>query len=151
MPPWQRYKSLAVLGVVGAAALTWVLAFETGSASGDWNAEWAGSPTETRGKSVYIGSKIVETNQERDQRLAPANKDLRDDLGTMKKEVLGDSHKTRGEDVRGEHRAPPPGYDYTAREACLQMKMQFPERYRDVDCMADKYDGVDPWWQVGGH
>ena len=145
MPAWERYKPLAVIGVVGAAALTWVLVFETGWANGDWNAEWAG-PTDTRGKSVYIGNKLVETNEEREKRLAPGAKDIKDDLRTMRQGVLGDGHKTRGDDVRGERRAPPPGYDYNPREACMQMQMQFPERYRNVDCMDDKYDSTEPWW-----
>jgi len=148
VPPWQRYKSVAVLGVVGAAALTWALAFAMGWGDSDWNTEWS-SPTETRGKSVHIGSRPVETNQEKEQRLAPANKDLRDDLGNLKKEVLGDGHKTRGDEVIGQRRPPPSGFDYNPREACMQMQMQFPERYRNVNCMDDKYDSPDPWWQSG--
>jgi hypothetical protein len=140
---------VALIGVVGAAALTWVVAFETGSVNGDWNAEWS-SPSETRGNTVYIGNGHVETTEEREKRLAPAAKDLRDlkdDLGTMKRSVLGDGHKTRGDDVRGEHIAPPPGYDFNPREACQHMQMTYPERYKNVDCMSDKYNSSEPWWQ----
>ncbi len=96
---------------------------------------------------MHIDDRHVETTEEREKRLAPAAKDLRDDLGTVKRDVLGNGHKTRGNEVRGERRAPPPGYDYNPREACLQMKMTFPERYQKVDCMDRKYDSTDPWWQ----
>ena len=140
------------VGVVVAAALTWFFAFRTGWASSDeWNQEW-NNPSDTRGKGVYIGNKIVETPVEREERLAK-ERSLRSELGAVKRSVIGDSkQKTiRGNDIVPERPPPPPGFDFNPRDACIQMKMEYPERYGKVDCMSDKYDSVDNWWEVGPH
>jgi hypothetical protein len=149
MPPWERVKPLVGVGVLVAAALTWVFAFRTGWASGDWSDnEWK-LPSDTRGKTVYIGNKDVETTLEKEKRKAIKNKDLREEVGNMKKSLLGDHRKTRGDDIVPESPPVPEGFEYNPREACLQMKMEFPERYGGVDCMSDRYDNPDPWWKVG--
>jgi len=150
MPSWERLKPVAGVGVVVAAALTWVLAFRTGSASSDeWNQEWNLS-AETRGKGVYLGNKEVETPVEREKRLAKA-RILNGELGAMKKTVLGDKEKVRGNDIVPARPPPPPGYNFNPREACIQMKMEYPDRYQKVDCMSEEYDGVDPWWETDRH
>jgi len=148
----NRVKPLVAAAVVVATGLTWVFAFRTGWASSeDWNDEW-NNPSATRGKGVYIGDKLVETPVEREQRLAK-ERALRGELGAVKRSVLGESKKTRGWDIVPESPPPPPGFDFNARDACLQMKMEYPERYGNVDCMSDRYDTLDPWWQSGrgGH
>jgi hypothetical protein len=146
MPSWERLKPVAVAGVVVATVLTWVFAFRTGSASSaEWNQEWNGG-----GKGVYIGNKEVETPVEREKRLAK-DRILNGELGAMKKSVLGDKDKVRGNDIIPERPPPPPGFNFNPREACLQMKMEYPERYGNVDCMSDDYNGVDPWWETSRH
>jgi hypothetical protein len=152
MPSWDRLKPVAGVGVVIAAALTWVFAFRTGvTSSNDWNQEW-NIPSDTRGKGVYIGNREVETPIEREKRLAKMRL-LNGELGAMKKNVLGDKDKVRGNEIVPERPPPPPGFNFNPREACIQMKMEYPERYGNVDCMSDQYDGVDPWWETSrsGH
>lgn len=144
MPPWERLKPVAVVGAVVAAGLTWALAFNNGWSSSDWNQEWH-NPSDVRGKSVYIGNKEVETTDEREKRLAKS-KLLREEAGTVKKSILGDRRRTRGDDIIPENPPLPEGFDYNPREACQQMKMEFPERYGNVDCMSDRFDNPDPWY-----
>jgi hypothetical protein len=148
MLPWV--KPLAAVGVVVAAAATWVLVFRSGWSSTDWDNEW-NVPSATRGKTVYIGSKDVETTADREKRLAIKAKELREDVGSVKKSILGDRRQIRGDDIIPETPDLPEGFDFNPREACLQMKMQFPDRYEKVDCMSDRYDSSDPWWKLGVH
>jgi hypothetical protein len=149
MLPWKRAKPLIGVGVVVAAALTWVLAFRTGWADGDWNQEWH-APSDTRGKSVYIGNKDVETAIEKEKRLAK-DKTIRQEAGSMKRSLLGDRRKLLGEDIVPETPDLPEGFEFNPREACMQMKMEFPERYGKVDCSNDKFNGDDPWWKRPQH
>jgi hypothetical protein len=149
MLSWERVKPLAVVGMVASAGLVWVLAFRFGWANGDWSSGWGEGPPETRGKTVYIGSKDVETNAEKEKRLETSTKGVREQVGNMKKSILGDRRKTRGEDIVPEVPPVPAGFEYNPREACLQMQMEYPERYGKVDCMSDRYDNPDPWWKVG--
>jgi len=143
----ERLKPLAALGLLGAAALTWVFAFRSGWSNADWNQQWS-APAETRGRTIYIGSKDVETTLEKEKRLAVQAKDLREQVREMRKSVLGDRRKTRGDDVRGEGPEVPEGFDYNPRDACLQMQLEYPERFGKVDCMSDRYDSPDPWWKA---
>jgi hypothetical protein len=150
VPPWERLKPFVVLGATGVGALVWVLAFETSSNSSDWGSEW--SPQgDLRGKSVAIKVRDVETTAEREKRQALKNRELRDDIGSVKKSLLGDKHHTRGDDIQPENPELPPGFEYNPRDACLQMKLEYPERYGEVDCMSDKYDSPEVWWKVGPH
>lgn len=148
MLPWDRLKPLAGAGIVGAAALTWVLVFQTGWSNSDWNSEWS-PPTALRGKTVVIHNKKVETTAEREKRLEVKYKEVHEGISKVKKDLLGDARKTRGNDIQPEAPELPPGFDYSPRESCLQLKMEYPERFGDADCMADKYNNPDPWWQVG--
>jgi hypothetical protein len=143
----EQVKILAGAGVAGAVLLTWALAFRTGWASNDWNDEWQ-NPSDLRGKTVYIGNKEVETTEERDKRLKKL-KLLNGELGEMKKSVLGDRRSIRGNDIVPEAPDLPEGFDYNPREACLQMKLEYPERYGKLDCMSERYDTPEPWWKVG--
>lgn len=147
MLSWERVKPLAVLGIVGAAVLCWVLAFQSGWASGEWSTGVA--DVDGRGKTVHIGSRDVETTEEKEKRLQELikTKGLRDDVNSVKKSLLGDGHRTRGDDIVPERPPLPEGYRFNAREACLQMKMEYPDRFENVDCMSDRYDGADPWWE----
>lgn len=150
MLPWERLKPLIGVAVAGVAALTWVLVFRTGwSSSNDWNQEW-NNPTDTRGKSVYIANREVETTAEREKRLTKL-KLLNGEIGAAKKSVLGDRRTIRGNDIIPEQAPVPEGFEYNPREACLQMKMEYPERYGKVDCMSDRYDSGGNWWEVGRH
>jgi hypothetical protein len=147
MVSWQRVKPLAALGALGAAGLFWVLAFQSGWASGEWSTGFG--DVDTRGKTIHIGSKDVETREERDKRLETVikTKGLRDEVSDVKKSILGDRHRTLGDDIHAEHGPRPEGFEYNPREACLQMKMEYPERFGKVDCMSDRYDSKDPWWE----
>jgi hypothetical protein len=146
MPPWKRVKPLVGAGVVVAAALTWVLAFRTGWADSDWKDEWQ-TPSEIRGKSVVIGNRNVETVIEKEKRLAK-DRTLQQGAGALKRSFLGDQRKTRGDDIVPEGPELPEGFDYNSREACQQMKLEFPERYGQVDCMSDAYNSSEPWWKA---
>jgi hypothetical protein len=150
MPPWIPVKPLAAIAVLVGAAGMWVFVFRSDWSNADWD-NASNAPTAVRGKTVYIGNKEVETATEKEKRLATQNKALREEVGTMKKSILGDHKKTRGEDIIPENAPLPEGFDFNPREACLQMKMEFPERYGNVDCMSDRYDNPDPWWKVGVH
>ncbi len=148
MPPWV--KPLAAIGFLAVGAATWVLVFRSGWSNADWENDWS-VPGATRGKSINIAGREIETPVEREKRLALQAKGLRDDVGTVKKSFLGDRHHTRGDDIVPETPPLPEGFDFNPREACLQMKVEFPERYGNVDCMSDRYDNTDPWWKVGVH
>jgi len=148
MAPWKYLKPLAVLSLGGAAALAWVLAFRSGWANGEWSSGGEGL-SETRGKTVYIGNKDVETNDEKEKRLDSKTKGVREEVGNVKKSLLGDRRRTLGEDIVPEVPPVPEGFEFNPREACLQMKMEYPERFGKVDCMSDRYDNPDPWWKVG--
>jgi hypothetical protein len=76
---------------------------------------------------------------------------VRDEVGNMKKSILGDRRRTRGDDIIPEAPPVPEGFEFNPREACLQMKLEYPERFGKVDCMSERYDNLDPWWKVGVH
>jgi hypothetical protein len=127
-----------------AAAAAWTVAFGWG-----WQGEgWQGfriPAAETRGRHV-------ETPAEQEQREAREESALREALRGARKELLGNRSRTRGDDLRS--RAPITGAQpdevtgYTQREACMQMKLEHPERFGDVDCMSSAFDDDDPWFKV---
>jgi hypothetical protein len=151
VPRWERKKSLLVVGAAAAAIAAWALAFQTGAESPEWNAEWR-LPSASRGKTISINSRDVETDAERAKRLAPiGDKEVREDLGAVKRSILGDKRPMRGNDIEPEEQELTPDVEYNPREACLQMKLEYPERYGNVDCMSDKYNSNEVWWKVGPH
>lgn len=66
-----------------------------------------------------------------------------DDIGTS---VLGKREKTRGQDIKPPREGIPKRYfDHTPREVCLQLKLQYPEEHRDLDCSSDDFSSPFPW------
>jgi hypothetical protein len=142
----DRLKLLAGGVVVIGTASAWLLVFQSGWRGGDWTGFWSDSE-QTRGDAVSIAGRRVETPVEREKRLGITGDHVNDTIYEAKKEVLGDRSRTQGDEVRRERGRIPEMYRYTEREACMEMKMEFPDRYKDVDCMsADMSD--DPW--LGG-
>jgi hypothetical protein len=148
LPVFERARPLLVLGGVVVVGLIWVVAFKASSTNTAWDSEWS-APSDTRGKSVGVWNRDVETQAERDKRLATSREaaDLKDDLRDVKKSLLGNASKTRGNAVTMEKPELPRDLEFNAREACMQMKLEFPERYANVDCMSERYDSADPWWE----
>jgi hypothetical protein len=136
--------------MVAAAAIAWAVALHQGFASSEWTGFWS-SGSATRGNTVAIGNKRVETEAERKKRLGRQSNELKAALSDVRKGVLGNHQKTRGDDPEAWDRRPEVPSDvsqYTQRDACLQMKLEFPDRFGDVDCMSDDYDDTDPWFRA---
>jgi hypothetical protein len=133
--------------VVGGA-LAWALAIHAGWSSTD-GASWSRAP-ETRGNSVNIAGRAVETTAEHEDRQTGKRNELREDLGRVRRAMLGDRRDTRGNDIRPPPPIVPRGFAFSVREACERVKLDEPERYANVDCMDARYDEPDPWWQAGG-
>jgi hypothetical protein len=70
-------------------------------------------------------------------------------LRDLKSSVVGNDAKTRGDTVHDPQIRPPKSaYDYTPREVCMKMKVNEPEKYKDVDCGSDKFASPEGWkWQ----
>jgi hypothetical protein len=140
---------------VGVVVLAWAVAFRWGFAGSDWEGAWWGSAPTTRGDAVVIKEKEVLTEAERQGRLAKQKKELGDTFREIKdvarsgkKQLVGDRRQTRGDDLRKEEELDPETATWTQREMCQNMKVQFPDRFRDVDCMSNEYDDTMPWYQV---
>ena len=142
----KRYRVGAI--AVAAAVGLWGVALRAGWANDAWTADWSPA-AETRGKPVYLQSKLVETAQEKEKRLAEQRLGLREEAGKLKRSLLGDRRRMLGEDIVPEAPPLPAGFEYSPREACLQVKLEYPERFGKVDCMSDQFNNPDPWWTVG--
>lgn len=141
LPSFERVKPLLLPIAAGVGALIWVVAFVTGSRNSAWD-DWS-PPSTMRGKNVSVWDRSVETEAEHDKRVSAKMKSLglRDEAETIKREILGDKSKLRGDAIRPRDDDSSRDDDkFNPREACIQMKLQFPERYKDVDCMAERYD-----------
>lgn len=68
-------------------------------------------------------------------------------LDDLKTSLLGKEPGTRGEEVRPPRLGGVPKrlYDYTPREVCVQMKLDYPEQYADMDCSDDSFDSPFGW------
>ena len=79
------------------------------------------------------------------------NKEVDQKLDELRAKVLGKNEETRGKKVYAPQIRPPKSaFDYTPREVCLQMKINHPDRYKDVDCASDKFSSPDGWiWTPG--
>jgi hypothetical protein len=144
----ERIRKHRNRAFVGAAVIAWAVALHQAFAASEWTGFWSAPPT--RGNTVAIQNKTVETEAERKKRLGHRNEELRDALSDLRKGVLGNRRSTRGDDPEAWDRRPSvPGdvADYTQRDACLQMKLEYPDRFKDVDCMSEDYDDSDPWFQ----
>jgi hypothetical protein len=140
-------KPLAGIGAVGAMILAWFFAFDSGMA----NDEWAGHDfklNQTRGRQVGALARKVETTAEKEARLKPLieNTGVNAGITDFKKKVLGNDDRTRGNDVRNDHGELPPELgDYTPRDVCQEMRLEFPDRFGTLDCSAERFDNGDNW------
>ncbi len=141
MPRWEHNRLLFVAGAAGAAMVAWALAFRTGAESPEWNDEW--TPSAALHGTIAIQSHRVETAAEREERLASETKEIHEDLGEVKRAILGDKRPMLGNAIGPVGPEIAPDFEFSPREACLQMKLAYPERYGDVDCMSSQYDGSD--------
>jgi hypothetical protein len=79
------------------------------------------------------------------------DQEIKQQLDDLRTSVLGKNDETRGRKVSAPQTRPPKSaYDYTPREVCLQTKMTYPDRYKDVDCSSDKFSSPNGWiWTPG--
>lgn len=132
----RRYVRPAGLGV---ALLVWVAAFAWGFRSSPWvGFQAAEQPTKGR---------AVESESERKKRMEKLKaldiRDVADPLRTVKKDMLGDRSKLRGREVGGAPRVRQPWV--SRRRACLDLKLAYPDKFGELDCMAPKYDEDEDW------
>lgn len=132
--------------VVVAAILAWVVVFDLGWASSEGSGFWP-SRTATRG-DVVNREKRIETAAERERRLARQTSEIGEKIADLRNDYLGDGRKTQGDDPKVKPRIPRDVARYTERDACLQMKLEHPDRFGDVDCFSGKFDDTDPWFQA---
>jgi hypothetical protein len=133
-----RRRKLATYAFVGVTVAAWGIAFSSAFAPSEW-VGFSASPSRTRGKDVSGAKKPIEQQ----------NSEIDGALEGLKKDMLGRDGKTRGFDPKGPRaNIPREMRRYTQRDACMQMKLEYPDRFGDVDCMADKFDDIDPWWQA---
>jgi hypothetical protein len=133
-----RRRKIATYVFLGVTAAAWGFAFVRGFAPSEW-VGFSASPSITRGKDVKGAKKRAEEQ----------TSEIQGALSDLKKEMLGRDEKTRGYDVKGPRAyIPREMRRYTQRDACMQMKMEYPDRFGDVDCMSEKFDDIDPWWQA---
>lgn len=133
--------------IVLGAIIAWAVAFESGWARSESTGFWA-RRTELRGDAVAIRGEQIETAAQRERRLARQTSELEDELSDLRKDYLGGGKRTEGVDPRFRPSIPRDVARYTQRDACIQMKMEFPERFGDVDCFSDRYDDAEPWFRV---
>jgi hypothetical protein len=94
-----------------------------------------------RGDGVYIGNRLVETEAEREARLRRLNSGLVATLKDVKKEVLGDRSKTPGNDIPVvAPELPFEREELSPREYCNKLRLQGPERYKELKCEDPKLD-----------
>lgn len=133
-----RRRRIAAYVFIGATLASWGVAFGAGFAPSAW-VGFTASPSLTRGQDVSGRKKPVD----------PRSSEIDGALADLKKELLGRDEKTRGADPRGPRaRIPREMGRYTQRDACLQMKLEYPDRFGEVDCMSGKFDDSDPWWRA---
>lgn len=145
-----RLKPLAGIGAVGVMILAWLFAFDSGADDDAWSGHDL-KLSQTRGRQVGGMARKVETSEEKEARLKPIieKTGIQADLTDLKKKVLGNDDRTRGNDVRGQHgELPPELRDYTPREACEQMRLEYPDRFGSLDCSAERFDNGDNWLQA---
>lgn len=126
-----------------AAVLAWAIALRPGWSSPEWTGFWS-SAAPTRGKAI-------ESEAERKQRSTRQNSELKATLSDLRKDLLGDHRRTRGDDPSARARravVPRDVARYTQRDACFQMKLEYPDRFGDVNCMSEDYDDTDPWFRA---
>lgn len=105
------------------------------------------------GAYFLVGRPSLEEQQlsESERARTKDDKAMERKLEDLRSGVLGKDDKTRGSDIHAPQTRPPKSaYDYTPREVCWQMKINYPDRYKDIDCADSKYDGTQGWiWTPG--
>lgn len=154
MEKWlERARKYGTYVVVGACVLAWAVVFKSGWGNSEWTGLWS-SGEKTRGSSVVIKEKVVETTEERHKRQAKylrgvaQKRELDEKLRELRTEFLGNKSPTRGDPLRFQQRIPKDVARYTQRDVCFQMQLEEPERYKDIDCMSDQYDDKEPWFKA---
>jgi len=72
--------------------------------------------------------------------------EVRAGLRSLKGEVLGKDRQLRGDKVIGGVVRPRDEvFDYTPREVCVKMKLDYPEQYANLDCSKPEYDSPKAW------
>jgi hypothetical protein len=67
-------------------------------------------------------------------------------LGELKRDVLGKGSNVRGDKVIGNVVKPQEqDFNYTPREVCVKMKLDYPDQYKDLDCSKREYDSPHSW------
>jgi hypothetical protein len=133
-----RRRKIATGTFVGVTVAAWAFAFAFGFAPSEW-VGFSASPSITRGKDIKGPRKPMEQQ----------TSEIQGALADLKKDMLGRDEKTRGFDPKGPRAyIPREMRRYTQRDACMQMKLEYPDRFGDVDCMSEKFDDIDPWWQA---
>ncbi|APR77849.1 Hypothetical protein A7982_03196 [Minicystis rosea] len=139
----KHQRSIAIVVVV----LAWGIAFRSCFIQG-WSNMFGSAAPPTRGNAVAIKDKDVETTAEQQKRLEKHKSEIRETLSGLKTDLLGDTRKTRGDTPRESKTIPRDVARYTQRDACFQMKLEYPDRFGDVDCMEGDYDDTEPWFKA---
>jgi hypothetical protein len=72
--------------------------------------------------------------------------EVKAELRELKGQVLGKSTNVRGDKVVGNVVKPQEqDFNYTPREVCVKMKLDYPEQYKDLDCSKPEYDSPHSW------
>jgi hypothetical protein len=72
--------------------------------------------------------------------------EVRSDLRELRGKVLGKSTNVRGDKVIGNVVKPQEqDFNYTPREVCVKMKLDYPEQYANLDCSKREYDSPHSW------
>lgn len=73
-------------------------------------------------------------------------KEVKSELHDLKGEVLGKGGTVRGDKVIGGVVKPQEkDFQYTPREVCVRMKLDYPEQYANLDCSKPEYDSPHSW------
>jgi hypothetical protein len=86
----------------------------------------------------------LERIREKEAKKAPGA--VRRSMHDLKDSVIGGSPTTRGNEILPPRDRPPKSYyEYTPREVCVQMKLNYPEHYKNLDCGAASLSSPYNW------
>jgi hypothetical protein len=75
--------------------------------------------------------------------------EVKDGLRSIRGEVLGKNTQVRGDKVVGNVvKAQDESFNYSPREVCVKMKLDFPDKYQNLDCSKPEYDSPHDWNDV---
>lgn len=75
---------------------------------------------------------------------AGGDKEVNRKLEELRASVLGKDDETRGKKVAPAKIPPKRILEFTPREVCIKMKIDFPDKYKEVDCASDKFSPPPP-------